>query len=258
MDNAWIELASGVFARRHAELDLTTGLVVGDEAALVIDTRGDHRQGAELAEAVRAITRLPLRIALTHGHFDHCFGTSAFLPAPVWAHARLPEFLADTADDQRERWVSHYREQGDADTADALAASTPAPPDHLVTDTAALDLGGREVHLHHFGPGHTDHDLVAHVPDAAVVFAGDLVEQGAPPDFEDAHPLHWPSTVDSLLALNPTTVVPGHGLPVTAEFARGQSADLARLADVCRGRTSPRESPFPPETTRSALARSAQ
>lgn len=258
MSSGWIEVAEGVLARRHTELDLTTGLVVGDETAVLIDTRGDHRQGAELAGAVRRITRAPLQIALTHGHFDHCFGTSAFLPAPVWAHRRCPDFLSRTADDQRAHWVEHYRTQGETDTADALAASTPTTPDHLVTGTTSLDLGGRTVRLHHFGPGHTDHDLVIEVPDAAVVFAGDLVEQGAPPDFEDAHPLHWPSTVDALLSLEPTTVVPGHGDPVTPGFVRAQAADLAQLADICRGRISPGKSPFPAETTRAALSRSAQ
>ncbi|TDC94380.1 MBL fold metallo-hydrolase [Saccharopolyspora aridisoli] len=258
MSNGWIEVAERVFARRHAELDLTTGLVVGDDAALVVDTRGDHRQGAELAEAVRQITRAPLRIALTHGHFDHCFGTSAFLPAPVWAHHRCPGFLDRTASTQRERWVEHYREQDDPDTADALAASIPAPPDHLVADAAELDLGGRAVRLHHPGLGHTDHDLVVEVPDASVVFAGDLVEQGAPPDFEDAHPQHWPAAVDALLALNPTTVVPGHGTPVTPDFVRGQHAELALLAEVCRGRLPAARSPFPDDTTGIALGRSTQ
>ncbi|RRO19367.1 MBL fold metallo-hydrolase [Saccharopolyspora rhizosphaerae] len=258
MGNAWIEVADRVFARRHTELDLTTGLVVGEESALVVDTRGDHRQGADLAEAVRAITRLPVQVAITHGHFDHCFGTSAFLPAPVWAHERCPEFLTRTAAEQRRHWVEHYRERGDTGTAEALATSTPAQPDHLVTGTASLNLGGREVHLHHFGPGHTDHDLVAEVPDAAVVFAGDLVEHGAPPDFEDARPAHWPSTVDAVLALHPTTVVPGHGDPVGPGFVHEQAADLARLAEVCAGLRPPAESPFPDETTQAALDRSAQ
>lgn len=257
MSSTWIEVAERVFARRHAELDLTTGLVVGDDSALVIDTRGDHRQGAELADAVRSITRHPLQIVLTHGHFDHCFGTSAFLPAAVWAHARFPDFLTRTADDQREQWSEHYREQGDPGTANALAAAIPTFPDHLVTDTASVDLGGRIARLHHFGPGHTDHDLVIEVPDAAVAFAGDLVEQGAPPDFEDAHPTRWPAAVEALLALNATIVVPGHGDPVTPDFVRGQAVELARLADVCRGLTPPAESPFPAETTRTALDRSA-
>ncbi|WP_263251449.1 MBL fold metallo-hydrolase [Saccharopolyspora rosea] len=259
----WSEIASGVFVRRHAELDLTVGLVLGAERALVVDTRGDHRQGRELATAVRRLTALPWQVVITHGHFDHCFGTSAFLPAPVWAHERCPEHLARTADRQRAAWVRHYRAEGDAETADALAASAPSAPDHLVRGTAAIDLGGRTVRLHHPGPGHTDHDLVAEVPDASVVFAGDLVEQGAPPDFEDAHPACWPSAVDGILALRPEVVVPGHGDPVDRDFVHRQRAELARLADVCRRHAegslgveeAVRISPYPRETTSVALRR---
>ncbi len=117
--------------------------------------------------------------------------------------------------------------------------------------------------LRHLGLGHTDHDLVIAVPDAGVVFAGDLVEQGAPPDFGDSHPEHWPSTVDALLALDPITVVPGHGGPVDHAFVRTQHAELTQLAVACReyrtGRASwdqaVRRSPFPADTTRDALRR---
>src|SRR5699024_5035052 len=77
----WIELGDGVFARRHDELDLTTGLVVGAERCLVIDTRGDCDQGAELAGAVRTVTTLPWTLVYTHAHVDHAWGGEAFLPA---------------------------------------------------------------------------------------------------------------------------------------------------------------------------------
>ncbi|GAA2354853.1 MBL fold metallo-hydrolase [Saccharopolyspora halophila] len=258
----WVEVGDRVFARRYGELDLTVGLVLGAESALVIDTRGDHRQGAELAGAVRAMTALPWQVVLTHGHFDHCFGTSAFLPAPVWAHARCPAHLAATAGAQRKRWVEHYRTTG-PETARALADSAPSTPDHLVDDPVELDLGGRAVRLSHPGPGHTDHDLVVEIPDTATIFAGDLVEQGGPPDFEDAHPLHWPAALDAVLARDPRTIVPGHGDPVGPEFTRAQRDEIARLAELCAehlaGTRTHEEvlhaSPFPAETTSAALSR---
>ncbi|HLU59311.1 MAG TPA: MBL fold metallo-hydrolase [Pseudonocardia sp.] len=228
MDGRWVEVGDGVLARRHAELDLTTGLVLGAERALVVDTRGDARQGAELAAAVREITRLPLVVAITHAHFDHCFGTAAFAPAPVHALPRCREVLAATAPEQRARWSAYYRDRGDAATADALAATEPPLPD--ADAPAALDLGGRAVELRHLGRGHTDHDLVVTVPDAGVAFAGDLVEQGAPPDFEDAVVAEWPATLDALLALGPRTVVPGHGDPVDPAFVAAQRAELAEVA----------------------------
>lgn len=224
-DGRWVEVDDGVLARRYRELDLTVGLVLGADRALVVDTRGDLHQGAELAAAVRAVTALPLVVAITHAHFDHCFGTAAFLPCPVYALPACTAAIAATAVAQRAEWVAHYRGTGDDATADALAATVPPLPDHAApTD---LDLGGRTVHLRHLGPGHTDHDLVVHVPDAAVVFAGDLVEQGAPPSVgPDSVPRAWPATLTDLLALAPRVVVPGHGDPVSPEFVARQRAVL--------------------------------
>ncbi|GAA4673145.1 MBL fold metallo-hydrolase [Pseudonocardia yuanmonensis] len=227
----WVELGDGVLARRHAELDLTTGLVLGAERALVIDTRGDHVQGGELAAAVRAVTALPVTVVLTHAHFDHCFGTAAFLPAPVLAHPGCRAALERTGAAQRDHWVAHYRAHGDTGTAAALAATEPVPPDPA---PATLDLGGREVALVAPGPGHTDHDLAVHVRDAGVLFAGDLLESGAPPDYEDAHPLGWADAVAALLALGAAVHVPGHGDPMTRAQARAQHAELAEVAALAR------------------------
>jgi len=242
-DGRWIEVGDGVLARRYAELDLTVGLVLGATRALVVDTRGDARQGAELAAAVRAVTPLPLAVALTHAHFDHCFGTAAFTPAPVHALPRCREVLAATAAAQRARWSAHYRDHGDRATAAALAATDPPRPDRDAP--AVLDLGGRHVELRHPGRGHTDHDLVVAVPDAGVVFAGDLVEQGAPPDLEDAVVAEWPATLDALLELRPRLVVPGHGEPVDPAFVAAQRAELADVAAlhaaVARGELSAAE-----------------
>lgn len=261
MTSRWVRLGEGVFARRYAELDLTVGLVVGDRLALVIDTRGDEVQGAELAGAVREKTRLPLAAALTHAHFDHCFGTAAFGPLPVFAHRACPSWLRATAEAQRAEWTEYYRSTGDQATAAALADAQVVFPDHPVDEYAELDLGGRTVRLVHPGAGHTNHDLAVYVPDADVLFAGDLVEQGAPPDFSDADPLRWPGAVSALLELSPATVVPGHGSPVPPDFVAAQRAELASVAELClavrAGELVPAEAerhgPYPPETIRAAL-----
>ena len=229
-DGRWVEIGDGVLARRHAELDLTTGLVLGGDRALVVDTRGDARQGAELAAAVRAVTALPPVVVVTHAHFDHCFGTAAVLPCPVFAHPRCRSAFAATARAQRSEWTAYYQERGDAATAEALAATDPPLPDHPVDPAVELDLGGRTVTLLHPGRGHTDHDVAVHVPDAATVFAGDLVEQGAPPDLGDAVVGDWPATLDVLLALRPRVVVPGHGDVVDTAFVETQRATLAEVA----------------------------
>jgi hypothetical protein len=101
-------------------------------------------------------------------------------------------------------------------------------PDHLVDDAAVLDVGGRPVTLRHLGRGHTDADLVVAVDD--VLFAGDLVEEGAPPAMEDAFPLEWPATMTALHELVRGPVVPGHGAVVDAAFVAAQRDELAQLA----------------------------
>lgn len=264
MTSRWVDLADGVLARRYGELDLTVGLVIGDGACLVVDTRGDAVQGAELAAAVRAVTDAPWQVAITHAHFDHCFGTAAFLPTPVWAHRWCAADLAATGEQQRALWARHYAEQGQPQVAEALLATPLVLPDRLMDDRAELSVGGRTVVLAHVGLGHTRHDVVVWLPDDGVVFAGDLIEHGAPPAFEDAFPLAWPSTVDALLRLGAAVVVPGHGDPVDAAFVRAQQQELSAVATLCRRHLAGEPtaallsaSPYPAETTRTALSRAS-
>lgn len=259
----WVEVGDRVWVRRHDELDLSLGLVAGDDACLVIDTGADEAQGAEFAGAVRELTGLPWSVVLTHAHFDHAFGTAAFGDCPVWAHPGCLAALAGTAEEQRATWAGHYRKEGRPVLAERLEAARLVLPDRLVAGTAEIDLGGRVVRLVHPGAGHTGHDLVAHVPDSGLVFAGDLVEEGAPPAFEDAFPQAWPSALDRVLGLRPRVLVPGHGDPVDEAFVIRQRAELAEVAELCRAAAAGElthgealaRSPYPAEFTAGALVR---
>ena len=262
----WIELGEGVYARRYDELDLTIGLVIGKTGCLVIDTRGDVEQGGELATAIRDITGKPWTVAYTHAHFDHCFGTTAFRPCDVWAHAGcLPE-LVTTGAAARRRWAAWYREQGKPRIADALDRTNIELPDRLFTTAAELDLGGRKVALVHPGKAHTDHDVLVHVPDAGIVFAGDVVENAASGFSADSFGVDndvagWPAALDAILALDADTIVPGHGAAVDREFVAGQREKLAELVTIhtavhtgalTEGDAVAR-SPYPAEVTLAAL-----
>lgn len=260
MTARWVELADGVLVRRYAELNLSVGLLIGDHGAVVVDTRSDPDQGAELRAAIRQITPLPCTVVLTHAHFDHCLGTAALLPATVWAHPRCRDDLARGGAAQHTEalaWSRAQRMHHDP------VLVRPVVPDHVAAKEADVDLGGRQVRLIHPGLGHTDHDIVVWSPDTGVLFAGDLVEQGADPDFTDAYPQHWHTAVTELLRMRPRTVVPGHGDPVAAEFVAAQRDDLAALADLCRAFLAAEIdhdaavslSPFSPATTSAALAR---
>jgi glyoxylase-like metal-dependent hydrolase (beta-lactamase superfamily II) len=229
-----MEVGPGVFAIRHEELDLTTGLVVGDGACLVIDTTGDHVQGAALAKQIREITPHPWQVVYTHAHFDHYYGTSAFMPCDVWAHVNFRFDVGEQA-----KWVRKYREDGKPEIADAIEHTEVIRPTQLLVRDDVLSVGGRTVALHHFGPGHSFSDVVVHVPDAGVVFAGDLIEhpEFIEESFGDGDVTQWPAALEALLALDPRVVVPGHGEPVDKDFVAKQREILAEI--VTAGWTSP-------------------
>ena len=251
------EVADGVFVRRHESLDLNCGLVVGTDACLVVDTRSHPGEAADLVAAVRRVTPHPWTVVNTHAHYDHCFGNAAFRPATVWGSRGCAADLRATGEAQRAVRVAELLAEGDADAAERVRRAPLDPPDALVDGTAVLDVGGREVVLRHLGRGHTAHDLVVEVEtpgDGTVVFAGDLVEEGAPPSFEDAFPTEWPATLGRLHALARGPVVPGHGAVVDVEFVGAQRAELlAVLAAVRAGRLD--RGPYDPATMRSAASR---
>ena len=225
----WREVADQVFVRRYADFNVNVGLIVGGETALVVDTRGSERQGRELWDEVRWITQGPLVAANTHHHYDHAFGNFAFLPAKIWGH---------------ELCAARLRADGRT-TQLALAAAAPelaqeymdtriTPPNKTFRDSVSIDLGGRRVQLTHFGRGHTDNDVVVVVPDVHVILAGDLVEQGGPPSFEDSYPMDWPGTLGRMLDVADGPVIPGHGEVVSRSFVEAQLADVSALAQLAR------------------------
>jgi glyoxylase-like metal-dependent hydrolase (beta-lactamase superfamily II) len=82
--------------------------------------------------------------------------------------------------------------------------------DHDLT----VDVGGRQLNLLNLGPAHTAADSVVHVPDAGVLFGGDLLFIGCTPIVWAGPIANWVSACDAMIALDAPTVVPGHG-PVT-------------------------------------------
>ncbi|MFG3704528.1 MBL fold metallo-hydrolase [Micromonospora sp. NPDC047670] len=238
MTGGFVRIADGVHVLREPLLHVNVTLVVGDGAALLVDTLSTAGQAAELAAAARAVTTHPWTVVNTHHHFDHCFGNAALAadpPRPVYAHEVAAAAMREEADRLRREAYEEMRGEHPA-LADELAGATLLAPTHTVHGETVLDVGGRRVVLRHPGRGHTAGDLVVHVPDADVLVAGDLVEQSGPPAFDESYPLQWPDAVAELLRMTTpaTVVVPGHGEPVDAAFVRAQHAQLVELAWLIR------------------------
>jgi glyoxylase-like metal-dependent hydrolase (beta-lactamase superfamily II) len=257
----WSEVGDRVFVRRYAFLDQNIGLVVGRAGALVIDTRSTHAQADELRAEIRTVTDAPVAGVLsTHHHWDHTFGNARFRPAPIWGHDRCAAVLRAEGETMRRRVIDRL-----PDLAAALAEVEITPPDRTFAEQAQLDLGDRVVELRYLGRGHTDNDVVALVSDARVLFAGDLLENDAPPSYGDAYPRAWAETVErGLLPLVSGVVVPGHGSVGDLARARAQADELramAELGGLVRGgelgeADAIARAPFPADTARTALSRS--
>jgi glyoxylase-like metal-dependent hydrolase (beta-lactamase superfamily II) len=255
MSDRWIEVAPRVWVRRLDELDQTLGLVIGDECCLVIDTGISADAGYAYATAIRELTDLPWQVAYTHDHFDHWFGTSAFGESAIWAVADGAHYIG-VGDEQRKAWAAAYRKQGREEDARRIGSSRLVPPNCRVSGAVGLNLGGRTVVLRQVGLAHSDNDMVIEVPDAGVLFAGDLLENGAPPSYDGAFPIEWAQAVEYMLSWRPPIVVPR--LVPRPPVVRGLA--VARLcAEVAQGIVPEDEAlahgPLGPKTMKTALER---
>ncbi len=230
MDSDWREVGDRVFVRRYRFYDQDIGAIVGDEGVVIIDTRSSHRQGEEIRTDLARLTPLPVAAVIdTHRHSDHTWGNHVFRPAPIWGHVRCRDGMLESFDLEREEFAA-----AKPDMAEELAEVVCDPPDRVFEETAIVDAGGRRLELRYLGRGHTDGDIVVLVPDTGVLFAGDLLENGAPPYAGDGYPLDWPETVSRLLEQVRAAVVPGHGDVGDREFVEDQLADLFAVAETAR------------------------
>lgn len=229
-DGDWVEVGDRVFSRRYAFLDQQIGLVLGDGACLVIDTRSSPRHARDLKADIARITPLPVTtVVSTHWHWDHVFGNHEFRPATIWGHARCrATMLADG--EAKRAWVM----DDVPEIADDVRDMVIDPPDAVFEDAVSIEVGARRVDLRYLGRGHTDADAVVLVPDVDVLFAGDLLENDAVPWFGDGFPMDWPQTVERLLDLVRGPVVPGHGSLGDRSFVERQLDEFRAVAESAR------------------------
>jgi glyoxylase-like metal-dependent hydrolase (beta-lactamase superfamily II) len=216
----WREIASGVYVAVAEPESVNLGLVVGRDSALLIDCGSSPDQGREIRESVATVTDRPLvAVVVTHWHYDHAFGLAAFEDVVTVAHETVRARLLSPAAALEASWLG-----------------VPGPlglPNREIAVATAVDLGDRRVEIAHLGTGHTDGDLVVVVPDADLLFTGDLVESAGPPSLgPDSVAGDWAVTLDGIVGLMTanTRAVPGHGEPVDRELVFEQRGRMAGVA----------------------------
>ncbi len=230
-----------MFRRRYRSFDLNVGLVLGSGGALVIDSRESPARAREIRHDLARVTTAPVRwLVNTHWHWDHTFGNGEFPGVAIWGHPECRRVLAERGEQTRQRCA----ELVPAEHRDEFATFPIVLPEHLCAVSGTIDLGDRTVELRYLGRGHTEGDLVVTVPGTGVLFAGDLLEEGAPPSFGDAYPIAWAVTAARLADMITGPVVPGHG-DVMDRAAVGTQVD--ELEEVARLTRAAAEAGIPPD-----------
>ena len=193
------------------------GFVIGDDGVLVIDTFEDAKAAEQLLAEIRKLTKLPVKFVInTHYHLDHVTGNGVFAQAGAviiaqknvrtWIHTQNLKFFGANIKPEQKAWI------------EGLVA-----PNLVYDSSVEIFLGSRKIVVRYF-PGHTGGDSVVSIPDANVVFCGDLFWNKTLPNLIDASTDKWIASDGKLVAEAPTaTFVPGHG-------DVGKAADVTALA----------------------------
>jgi cyclase len=208
------------------EAGANAGFVIGDNGVAVIDTFENPEAAKQLLAEIRRLTTLPVKFVInTHYHIDHVAGNRIFQETGAivlaqrnvrtWIHTENLKFFGKDIKPEQQKMVAEL-----------------GAPDIVYDSGTTLFLGSRRIDVRVF-PGHTGGDSVVFVPDAPVIFCGDLFWRNTLPNLIDATTATWLSTLDAISAAAPTaTFVPGHGNVGTASDVkafRGYLADLRAL-----------------------------
>lgn len=205
-------------------MNTTTGFVVTSDGVVVIDSGSSKLVAQKIASAIRHITPLPIRYVINTGGQDHRWlGNSHFAEQniPIIASTVTKADIADRGG----MWAASMERI----IGTAFAGTRVQLPTQTFSRRTTLTLGGETIELMHAG-GHSPGDTIVWLPHRRVAFTGDLV-------FLDrllgvlpvSKVKDWLVSFDTLAALQPQWIVPGHGAPATLDKARRETRDYLAL-----------------------------
>ncbi|MGI5156741.1 MBL fold metallo-hydrolase [Microbispora sp. CA-102843] len=204
-----------VIPNRRVQLVPNIGVIGGTHSVLVVETgMGPRNAETVLKFAAEYAAGRTLYLTTTHFHPEHAFGAQAFAGEATFLVNRAQ---ADDLAAKGAAYLDMFRGLGEP-VARQLEGVEIATPDVVYDDAYDLDLGGRVVRLRAAGRAHSRGDQVITVPDAGVMFTGDLAEAGQfaifpwfPPHDTDVSGTRWIAVMRRLADASPRVVVPGHG-----------------------------------------------
>ncbi|MGY0197185.1 MBL fold metallo-hydrolase [Leptothrix sp. BB-4] len=215
-----------------AEGDPNTGVIVGDDAVMVLDTQATPVMAQDVIRRIREVTDKPIKyVVLSHYHAVRVLGASAYQPEHIVASRDTYDLIVERGEQDKASEIGRFPRLF------RNVESVPAGltwPTITFTGRMSIWLGKLEVQLIQLGRGHTKGDTVAWLPEQKILFSGDLVEFDATPYAGDAYFQDWPKTLDNIAALQPNALVPGRGAALTtpAQVQAGLQGTRDFISDV--------------------------
>ncbi|MCH7342015.1 MBL fold metallo-hydrolase [Pelomonas sp. CA6] len=195
-----------------AEGDPNTGIVIGDDAVMVIDTQATPVMAQDVIRRIREVTDKPIKyVLLSHYHAVRVLGAAAYKAEgceQVIASQDTYDLIVERGEQDKASEIGRFPR---------LFRNVESVPAGLTWPTLTFSgkmtlwLGRLEVQILQLGRGHTKGDTVVWLPQERILFSGDLVEFDATPYAGDAYFQDWPQTLDAIAALKPAKLVPGRG-----------------------------------------------
>lgn len=244
MEHKFQELSPHILIM-HAEHDTDRPIlaaVSGSRRTLLMDA-GNSAAHAELfrEELARRGWRQPDLLALTHWHWDHTFGMTAW-SIPVIAHegtARLLNRLAGLSgsDEELEGLVQEGTISEESVAHIRLEYGSPrvitvGTPDIIFSGSITVDLGGVTCELSHVGGDHSADSCVLHVIEDKVLFLGDALGPsvyGGPRRYSSTGFL---KLLERIYGYKAALLVESHGVPMTEQEFRADLVPWERLARI--------------------------
>ncbi|WP_018700864.1 MBL fold metallo-hydrolase [Amorphus coralli] len=218
------EVGPGLYAFT-AEGDPNTGVIIGDDSVMIFDAQATPRLANLVIEKVRTVTDKPIRyVTLSHYHAVRVLGASAYGADEIIASDVCRAMVHERG---QEDWDSEF---GRFPRLFQGHESIPGLtwPTMTFETSMTVYMGNRRVDLIHLGRGHTAGDIVAWVPDAGVMFTGDLVEYKSACYCGDGHFSDWGDTLDAVKSFQPSAIAPGRGDALMGEAKVEEAIELTR------------------------------
>lgn len=235
---SFTEVGPGLYAFT-AEGDPNTGVIIGDESVMVVEAQATPRLARKVIECIRSVTDKPIsHLVLTHYHAVRVLGASAYGAGEVIMSEAARGMVEERG---AEDWASEFGRfprlfQGHEEIPGLTWPTT------TFSEAMTVYLGKRKVEIMHLGRAHTAGDAVVWVPDAEVMFTGDIVEYHSACYCGDGHFSDWADTLDNIASFDPVAIAPGRGdalvgrdmvakaLAATADFVESTYRPVARVA----------------------------